>query len=121
MRRRALILALAIVMVVLLGFQLTGQPVAQITGQQLCTDESIQDLKNRIQKLETGASVIKCCYAANLCSLNLPASNITSMKTTTKRIFLGSATNIFLKLSRLETNPACMAGVRTSHPNFRAL
>jgi hypothetical protein len=53
MRRRALILALAIVMVVLLGFQLTGQPVAQITGQQLCTDESIQDLKNRIQKLET--------------------------------------------------------------------
>ena len=33
------------------------------------------------------------------------------MNTTTKRILLGSATNTSLKLSRLETNPACIAGV----------
>ena len=33
----------------------------------------------------SGASVIKCCYAANLCSLVLPAATIASIKTTTKR------------------------------------
>ena len=51
----------------------------------------------------------------------LLASNVMSMNTTTKRILLGSAANTSLKLSRLATNPACIAGVLTSHPNFNAL
>jgi hypothetical protein len=43
------------------------------------------------------------------------------MKTITKRILSGTATNTSLKLSRLETNPACMAGVLISSPNFSSL
>jgi hypothetical protein len=63
-------------------------------------------MKTKILCALHGASVIKCCYAASLFSLTLSASNVTSMNTTTKRIILGSATNTYLKLSRLVTSPA---------------
>jgi hypothetical protein len=43
------------------------------------------------------------------------------MKTITKRILSGTATNTSLKLSRSETNPAYIAGVLISGPNFSAL
>ena len=68
-----------------------------------------------------GSSVIKCCYTAISRSLILLNSTVTSMKTITKRILSGTATNTSLKLSRLETNPACIAGVLISRPNFSAL
>jgi hypothetical protein len=43
------------------------------------------------------------------------------MKTLTKRILSVTASNTSLKLSRFETNPACIAGVLISDPNFSAL
>jgi hypothetical protein len=39
----------------------------------------------------------------------------------TKRILSGTAMNTSLKLSRLVTNPACIAGVLISGSNFSAL
>ena len=71
-----------------------------------------------------GASVINCCYDTKT---NLRGVKVTGRAETnsTKMTFFGKRKNILdekisLKVSDLLVNPACMAGVRTSRPNFRA-
>ena len=66
-------------------------------------------------------SAIHCCYATISRSPILLNSTVTSMKMITKGILTGTAANTSLKLNRLETNPACIAGVLILCPNSSAL
>jgi hypothetical protein len=89
--------------------------------EQLLKRKLLRGAGQAIADYNMGPSVIQCCYAAILCSLTPWDSTVTPMKMIIKRILSGTAANTSLKRSRLETNPACMAGVLISDPNFSAL
>ena len=72
-----------------------------------------------------GASAIQCCYAA---TERRESSTLTDTgESKNANVTLRSANKsivdekISLNVSRLVTNPACMAGVLSSRPNFSAL
>ena len=70
-----------------------------------------------------GASVINCCHAAQGSAISAESDVAEQTKTITispdarKTI---PAVKISRSVSRLLVNPACIAGVRTSRPNFSA-
>ena len=71
-----------------------------------------------------GASVINCCYATKANLRGVKVTGLAEIKST-KMTFFGKRKNILdekipLKVSGLVVNPACMAGVLTSPPNFNA-
>lgn len=72
-----------------------------------------------------GASAIQCCYAAIERREWSTSTNKAESKNT--KVTLRSAKKCMVEekisrnVSRLVVNPACMAGVRTSSPNFSAL
>src|SRR5436190_24402890 len=73
----------------------------------------------------SSASAIQCCYAA---TERREASTLTDTgESKNANVILRSAhksivdEKISLNVSRLVTNPACMAGVLSSRPNFSAL
>lgn len=73
----------------------------------------------------TGASAIQCCYAA---TERRESSTLTDTgESKNANVTLRNANKsivdekISLNVSRLVTNPACMAGVLSSRPNFSAL
>ena len=72
-----------------------------------------------------GASAIQCCYAATERreSSTLTDTGESKNANVTLRIANKSIVDekISLNVSRLATNPACMAGVLSSRPNFSAL
>ncbi len=82
-----------------------------------CSDKS--------EGLPYGASAIQCCYAAiERCKSSTLTNKAESRKTTvtfcsTKKCIVEE--KISLNVSRLEVNPACIAGVLTSRPNLSAL
>jgi len=72
-----------------------------------------------------GASAIQCCYAA---TERRESSTLTDTgESKNANVTLRNANKsivdekISLNVSRLVTNPACMAGVLSSRPNFSAL
>ena len=71
------------------------------------------------------ASAIQCCYAAIERREWFTSTNKVESKNT--KVTLRSAEKCMVEekisrnVSRLVVNPACMAGVRTSSPNFSAL
>ena len=72
----------------------------------------------------SGASAIKCCYAARAI-LSSAVRTERVQRANTNRIFLGAKKTIraektSLHVSALLTSPACWAGVLTSRPNFNA-
>lgn len=76
------------------------------------------------EKILDGASVILCCYAAiDKRELSI-STNRTELKNT--NVTFRSAQKctveekISLNLNRFLVNPACIAGVLTSQPNFKA-
>ena len=72
----------------------------------------------------TGASVIKCCYAAT--GMYTTAEAAVLRKSANTRTSLSHQTTrrrdskMSRKVSRREASPACIAGVRVSRPNFSA-
>ena len=72
-----------------------------------------------------GASAIQCCYAAIGRRIFSTLTKMAESKNTivkfsgAKKIIIDE--KISLKVSRRVVNPACMAGVLTSVPNFSAL
>jgi hypothetical protein len=90
-------------------------------GWDECQMAAMIDDTNCLAPKAPGPSVIKCCYAAIFCSLIPPKSAFLLINMIKKRILFDLASNISLKLCRLDTNPACIAGVLISVPNFSAL
>ncbi len=71
-----------------------------------------------------GASAIQCCYAA---IGRWPSASLTNTVVSKKKTVIPSGVpetvvdeKISLNVSRHPMIPACMAGVRTSRPNFSA-
>lgn len=88
-------------------------------------DALIRRSKLRRLMPSAGASVIQCCYAATG-SLELSAfTNKVDSENRNVTFRNGKKCDfkekISLNVSRLVTNPACIAGVRISGPNFSAL
>jgi len=80
---------------------------------------------NKLSQPISGASAIQCCCAAieirESSTLNNKAEskNTTMTFCSTRKCIVEE--KISLNISRLEVNPACIAGVLTSRPNFSAL
>ena len=72
-----------------------------------------------------GASVIKCCYAAKGIGAAVIGFGMAESATTNGMVFdekqLAGDEKMSLNVSRRLVRPACIAGVRVSRPNFRAL
>src|SRR5580765_6151168 len=86
--------------------------------------ESINWITFEARTVKTGASAIQCCYA-DIERLELSTSTNKAESKNTNVTFRRTQKciaeeKISLNVSRFLVNPACIAGVMTSRPNFSA-